>query len=310
MEHPDAQTLPWRSPLVPWAALAARLRVELPCPVEDTPGSGVNAAPRKLADAPNAACLSDRFRARVPKFAPSADERRKIAVLTDSLRRAACTRSNAWSMIELLVAMGILALLLGLLVPVLQRARFQARSSTCLNHLRQWGLGLHLYAADHLDFLPPEGDPSPDPGELRHGWYVQVPETLGLRPPYHARPWRTNASAPLDRSLWICPGSTNRSNGLNLFHYCVNEHVDGSGSQDRRRTVGSILEPARLVWMFDNGRRAAVAQQNNVHTNAHRGGAQFLFVDGHARRFANREYWDFARGRGRTDHADLAWRNP
>lgn len=216
--------------------------------------------------------------------------------------------THAWTLIELLVVLGILGLLFGLIVPALQRSKAHARSAACLGHLRQWGLGLHLYAADHDDLLPPEGDPSPDPGPLSRGWYVQVPVTLGVKPPYHEREWRTNARAPLDRSIWICPGNKNRSNGRNLFHYCVNEHVDGTGAEDRKITIGAVLEASRLVWMFDNGRLAAVAQHNNVHTNAHQRGAHFLFLDGHVRRFRSEDYWNFETGRGRTNHPDIRWR--
>jgi prepilin-type processing-associated H-X9-DG protein len=61
------------------------------------------------------------------------------------------------------------------------------------------------------------------------------------------------------------------------------------------------------VWLFDNGRLAAVAGPNNVHTNLHQRGAQFLFLDGHGRRFPNADYWDFRYQRGRRDHPELRW---
>jgi prepilin-type processing-associated H-X9-DG protein len=119
--------------------------------------------------------------------------------------------------------------------------------------------------------------------------------------------WRTNAAAVLDRSIWICPSNTNRSNGRNLFHYCLNEHVDGTGEDDRPTRISAVTRPAEVVWLFDNGRRAAVAQQNNVHTNLHSQGAQFTFVDGHVRRFQSTEYWNFTTGKGRTDNPSLVW---
>ena len=62
-----------------------------------------------------------------------------------------------------------------------------------------------------------------------------------------------------------------------------------------------------MVWLFDNGKRAAVAQQNNVHTNLHSQGAQFSFLDGHAARFRNTEYWDFTLDKGRTNNPNLVW---
>ena len=120
-------------------------------------------------------------------------------------------------------------------------------------------------------------------------------------------PWRTNPAAALGRSLWICPANTNRSNGNNLFHYCLNEHIDGTGAQDRPARLASVNRPAQVVWLFDNGKRAAVAQQNNVHTNLHSQGAQFSFLDGHAARFRNTEYWDFTLDKGRTNNPNLVW---
>jgi len=62
-----------------------------------------------------------------------------------------------------------------------------------------------------------------------------------------------------------------------------------------------------VVWLFDNGKRAAVAQQNNVHTNLHIKGAQFTFLDGHSGRLRNTEYWDFTTNKGRTNNQDIIW---
>jgi prepilin-type processing-associated H-X9-DG protein len=61
------------------------------------------------------------------------------------------------------------------------------------------------------------------------------------------------------------------------------------------------------VWLFDNGRLAGVAQQNNAHTNLHSRGAHFSFLDGHVARFKNVDYWDFAAEEGRTNNPTLLW---
>jgi prepilin-type processing-associated H-X9-DG protein len=44
-----------------------------------------------------------------------------------------------------------------------------------------------------------------------------------------------------------------------------------------------------------------------VHTNLHSAGAQFLFLDGHARRFRNADYWDFMEQKGRTNNPSIVW---
>lgn len=214
------------------------------------------------------------------------------------------TVGRGFTLIELLVVIAVIAILAGLLLPALGKAKAKARSVICLNHLKQWGLATHLYVTDNDDFLPPEG--SPNGMSMETGWYIVLPRALGLKP-YCDFAWRTNPAAPLGNSLWICPSNTNRSNGNNLFHYCLNEHVDRTGEADRPIRLTSVDRPGQVVWMFDNGKRAAVAQHNNVHTNLHQRGAQFLFLDGHVARFRNTAYWDFKANKGRTNNPEIVW---
>ena len=210
---------------------------------------------------------------------------------------------RAFTLVELLVVIAIIALLAGLLLPTLGRAKAAARATACLNHLKQWGLATHLFAQENEDFLPRDG--SPNGTSVNDGWYNDLPRALGL-PTYKEMPWRTNAAIVPGQSLWLCPANPRRSNGNNLFHYCLNEHVNATGSGNQVKH-SSLPQPGRTVWLFDNGKLAAVAQQNNVHTNLHGRGAQFTFLDGHSERRRNTEYWDFAANRGRTNNPELIW---
>jgi prepilin-type N-terminal cleavage/methylation domain-containing protein/prepilin-type processing-associated H-X9-DG protein len=61
---------------------------------------------------------------------------------------------RGFSLIELLVVIGIVALLLGVLLPVLGLARQTGRAAVCLSNLRQMSLALHGYSDDHNDRFP------------------------------------------------------------------------------------------------------------------------------------------------------------
>ena len=211
--------------------------------------------------------------------------------------------NRAFSLIELLVVVAIIGILASLLLPALNRAKEAARATACLNNLKQWGTATHLFAGENDDFLPKDG--SPNGTSVNEGWYIDLPRVMGL-PSFQEMPWRTNATLDLGRAIWICPTNPRRSNGNNLFHYCLNEHINGEGVGNQVKLC-SLRQPAQLVWLFDNGKLAAVAQQNNVHTNLHGQGAQFTFLDGHSTRFKNAQYWDFATNQGLTNNPSLVW---
>ncbi len=101
--------------------------------------------------------------------------------MTRDVQRKRSWRGAGFTLVELLVVIGIIAILTAILLPALSRARAQARSAQCVSNLRQLFLANTMYAAEHnghyvpaaadmYDFLLPGADPEHFGGRLRwHG---------------------------------------------------------------------------------------------------------------------------------------------
>ena len=102
------------------------------------------------------------------------------------------SRDRAFTLVELLVVIGIIAVLVGILLPALSKARRAAQTASCLANLRTIGHGYFMYAGANKDFLPYAISPSyslrpSDPvGTPRVHWYEALSPFMGRKMEYDA----------------------------------------------------------------------------------------------------------------------------
>jgi prepilin-type N-terminal cleavage/methylation domain-containing protein len=70
------------------------------------------------------------------------------------LMRCRSRRPRAFTLVELLVVIGIIAVLVAILLPVMGKARESARRTVCLSNLRQVHAIFHMYAIENRDLVP------------------------------------------------------------------------------------------------------------------------------------------------------------
>jgi hypothetical protein len=150
------------------------------------------------------------------------------------------------------MVVGVIATLVGLLLPALTTARRAARQAQCAGSLRQWAIAVNMYAAENRNWLPRRGQGKMPTQTLSwpDDWFNDLPGYLG-QPTYQDLVWSNRMPQAESHSIWICPELAGLPNQFgNLFGYAMNMalSVQNAPQPDRIDRVGSA---STMVFMTD-----------------------------------------------------------
>ena len=140
---------------------------------------------------------------------------------------------KGFTLIELLVVISIIALLMAILMPALQRVKKQAKDVVCQSNLKQWGLAFSLYALDHGDStLSGPGVPGAESWMVRlYGSYYRDKKLLFC--PMAVRPWIENAElGKKNLAWWIERGRGEVPEGYGFFDDGADAAIGSYGIND------------------------------------------------------------------------------
>jgi prepilin-type processing-associated H-X9-DG protein len=223
-------------------------------------------------------------------------------------------RYRGFTLIEILIVIGLLMLLMGLFAPALVRAQEQARRLKCLNNMRQIGLAVHVYAQYFDGYFPPSSCQAHGEVEEASWWLESLQPYGGGSLVYRC---------PSDRAGnfvdWENPPPPAERASMRWCSYKTNGRMD----LPPYNRISAIPRPCDTVYVCESPESAVGADhvhprrwmsfeevKADVAFDRHGATSNFLFADGHVEAMALEETWEVNRCNRWNPKRAPAWCTP
>lgn len=149
---------------------------------------------------------------------------------------------RAFTLVEILIVLAIIAILAAILLPVFSQVRERARQTTCASNLKQPGIATLMYAQDHDEILP------------RWGSFTSGDYIVDLLNPYLGRSRSTQSTLS---AVWTCPSRGASADDSNSYGY--NYLVLGNVSVNPQPYIARYAWPASLSSLQEPTQTVAFA---------------------------------------------------